>query len=120
MRKLEGDSVGTTMTNLNQSILLGLPVPLAPVVEQARIVQEIERHLSVIDVLEQTEIQQRVRCDRLRQSILKWAFEGKLVDQDPTDEPAWRLLERIRAERESSDTCKPVRRGRRTAELTPA
>jgi type I restriction enzyme S subunit len=47
------------------------------------------------------------RCARLRQSILKWAFEGRLVDQDPTDEPACALLERIRAERASSDTNKP-------------
>jgi type I restriction enzyme S subunit len=37
---------------------------------------------------------------RLRQSILKWAFEGHLVDQYPTDEPAFARLERIRAERQ--------------------
>jgi type I restriction enzyme S subunit len=42
------------------------------------------------------------RCARLRQSILKWAFEGKLGDQDPNDEPASVLLERIKAEREAA------------------
>jgi type I restriction enzyme S subunit len=52
------------------------------------------------------------RCARLRQAVLKWAFEGKLVDQDPTDEPAEKLLARIRAERAAVN---PVRKtlGRR-------
>ena len=40
----------------------------------------------------------RGRCSRLRQAILKWAFEGKLADQDPSDEPATALLERIRSQ----------------------
>lgn len=101
VRALEGESVGTTMTNLNQEILLGLPIPLAPAAEQSRVAREIERHFSVIDVLDLARTAQRVRLTRLRQSILKWAFEGRLVDQDPADEPASVLLERIRAERES-------------------
>lgn len=54
-----------------------------------------------------------LRLSRLRQSILKSAFEGRLVDQDPTDEPASALLERIRAEREA-DTQRPSRTSRRT------
>ncbi|MFN2398563.1 MAG: hypothetical protein ABR543_07965 [Gemmatimonadaceae bacterium] len=53
------------------------------------------------------------RIQRLRQSILKWAFEGKLVDQDLTDEPASALLERIRAERESAASGAGRNRSRR-------
>ena len=68
--------------------------------EQHRIVAEVERRLSVIDELEAVLTTNLKRADRLRQAILKRAFEGKLVPQDPTDEPARVLLERIRMERE--------------------
>lgn len=78
-----------------------VPVPLPPLAEQIRIVAEVERRLSVIDNLERTVQQNLARCGRLRQSILKHAFEGKLVPQDPADEPASVLLARIRAQREA-------------------
>jgi type I restriction enzyme S subunit len=60
------------------------------------------------------------RGARLRQSILKWAFEGRLVDQDPTDEPASVLLERIRAERAAAATQQPKRAARRNARSSHA
>jgi type I restriction enzyme S subunit len=75
-------------------------VPLPPLAEQARIVTAVRQHLSLIERLE-GEIENRVisRCHRLRGAVLKRAFEGKLVAQNPNDEPASVLLDRIRAER---------------------
>ena len=78
-----------------------LPLPLPPLAEQRRIVAEVERRLSVIQQAEATVEASLARAERLRQSILKQAFSGRLVPQDPGDEPASVLLERIRAEREA-------------------
>jgi type I restriction enzyme S subunit len=74
-------------------------VLLPPLAEQRRILAEVERRLSLIDDLEATVTANLRRADRLRQAILKRAFEGKLVPQDPADEPASVLLERIKASR---------------------
>ena len=89
----------TNLASLNSTNLKKLPVPLPPLAEQKRIAAEIELSLSVADATVKTTDAAIARCNRLRQSILKWAFEGKLVDQDPNDEPASALLERIRTDR---------------------
>jgi type I restriction enzyme S subunit len=83
---------------VNQDSVAAYGVPLPPLAEQQRIVAEVERRLSVLDALERTVEQNLARCARLRQSILKRAFEGRLVPQDPTDEPASALLARLRDE----------------------
>lgn len=67
---------------------------------QHQIVSKIERYFSVADAIEKTDEQSFTQSERLRKSILKGAFEGKLVEQDESDEPAERLLERIKVERE--------------------
>jgi type I restriction enzyme S subunit len=88
-------------------------VALPPLAEQQRIVAEVERHLSVIEAAENVVRANLKRAERLRQAILQRAFQGKLVPQDPTDEPASALLERIRAERETSPSLRSRREQRK-------
>jgi type I restriction enzyme, S subunit len=95
--------------NLNLPALRALQIPLPPLDEQRRIVAEIEQRLSVIDAARAAIEAAQRRSAALRRSILERAFRGELVPQDPSDEPASVLLERIRAERAAT----PVTRRRR-------
>jgi type I restriction enzyme S subunit len=106
---------GVGIVHLTAERMLVWAVPLPPVAEQERIVDEVERLESVQRNLKSSVAQQSQRAGRLRQSILKWAFEGKLVDQDPNDEPAEKLLERIRAERANAGSAKKSPRGNAAA-----
>jgi type I restriction enzyme S subunit len=119
-RVLEVASSTSGLYTLSVSKVGRLPVPLPPLLEQRRIVAEVERHMSVIKAAEATVEANLKRTERLRQAILGRAFDGKLVPQDPTDEPASVLLERIRAEREhAGKSVSEVRRragGRRKAQ----
>ena len=77
-----------------------VPIPLPPLPEQRAIVSEVESRLSVADAVEKTVTAELKRAEQLRQSILKKAFSGKLVPQDPNDEPASVLLKRTKAQKE--------------------
>ncbi len=107
--------------NVNGTKLAAMPIPLPPLAEQQRIVAEVERRLSVIQQAEASVVANLTRAERLRQSILKQAFSGKLVPQDPSDEPASVLLERIRAEREAAHAAAKSKGGAkgREAKLSP-
>jgi len=72
-------------------------VPIAPLDEQHKIVEEIERHSSIADEVEKTVVSSVGQSEKLRQSVLKQAFVGKLVPQDLGDEPASILLEQIKS-----------------------
>ncbi|GHV42280.1 hypothetical protein AGMMS49546_20360 [Spirochaetia bacterium] len=76
-----------------------LKIPYCALSEQNKIVTAIESRLSVCDKIEQLIDENLIKADALRQSILKKAFEGRLIPQDPDDESAVVLLERIKAER---------------------
>jgi type I restriction enzyme, S subunit len=90
---------GVGRPRLNLQEIRSLPVPLPPIGEQTRIAQEVERILSTIEEFQAALNINLQRAEALRQSILKEAFAGRLVPQDPNDEPASELLKRIRAER---------------------
>ncbi len=92
-------SIGTTMQNLNEKILHGVPVPVCSRSEQNEIISEINKQYSIIEELEETFSLEIAKSETLRHSILKKAFSGQLVLQDPNDEPASVLLERIRVEK---------------------
>jgi len=97
------DAKGTAMLNLaGVKDMKLVPVLLPPIREQQAIVAEIESRLSVCDKIEESIEQSLKQAEALRQSILKKAFEGKLFSQDPNDEPASKLLERIKVEREKT------------------
>lgn len=95
-----GVASGGMQPALNSAKVRALVIALPPLTEQQRIVAEVERRLSVVEGLEASIEANLKRAERLRQAVLKRAFEGKLVPQDPNDEPASALLERIQAERE--------------------
>ena len=85
---------------LSISKIKRLSLALPPLIEQKAIVEAVEERLSVVDRLEAGLVAKLESAQGLRQSILKHAFTGKLVPQDPNDEPASELLKRIAAERE--------------------
>jgi type I restriction enzyme S subunit len=84
---------------VNQGMLSAVRLPLPPREEQRRIVAEVERQLSFIEACKRSIDAGMELSAALRRSVLREAFEGRLVPQDPTDEPASVLLERIQAER---------------------
>ena len=88
------------MPKINQKTVMNTPVSLPPIKEQKEIVRRIESLFKLADSIEQKYQQAETDLDTLNQSILAKAFRGELVPQDPNDEPASVLLEKIKAERE--------------------
>jgi type I restriction enzyme S subunit len=94
--------------NLTQKRFLDLKIPLPPLGKQKKISDEVEHLLSIIEASEQIIESELKRAQSLRQSILKRALEGKLVLQDPNDEPVSFLLERIKVEKDISKKSKQL------------
>ena len=124
---------GSGQPNISKEKIIETIFPLPPLNEQKRIVEKIEELLPYVEEYGKCEIElttlNKNFPDALKKSILQWAVQGKLVDQDPNDEPADILLEKIRAEKEKlikegkikrdKNTSKIIRRGNEFYEKFP-
>jgi len=98
------DANTTTIFQVTQKMLKETLLPLPPLAEQKRIVAQIERALKKVEIYAES-YNQLQKLDKefpgkLKKSILQYAMQGKLVEQDPNDEPVEVLLEKIRAEKQ--------------------
>ncbi|TWA69758.1 type I restriction enzyme S subunit [Azospirillum baldaniorum] len=120
----EGDEIrrfgkGSTHTTIYFPEIRAFHIALAPIEEQREVVRRIEAALRPLQTIQNTVEQAKKRLSTLDQSILAIAFKGELVPQDPNDEPASVLLERIRIERAATGE-KPRRRRRAATSTTGA
>ena len=100
--RIEAYAPATAQKNINLTTLENLVVPLCSLPEQQVLVDKLEAVFSEMEKQKEEIDNQLMTANALRQSILKKAFTGQLVPQDPNDEPASVLLDRIRAEREKT------------------
>ena len=93
--QIQKSSVGIGQPNVNGTILSQLEIPIPPFDEQKRIVNELEAWLSIIDAIDNGKIELQIAIKLAKSKILDLAIHGKLVPQEPNDEPASELLKRI-------------------------
>ncbi|MFA6063619.1 MAG: restriction endonuclease subunit S [Gallionella sp.] len=115
VKALVAESVGSTMVNLNQKILLSMEIYYPSLSEQAEIVRRVEALFAFADRLEARHTAARAQVEKLTPATLAKAFRGELVPQDPNDKPASELLERIKARCSDLAVNKPNRSRKATA-----
>ena len=105
------------MRNIGQDRIRSLVIPICSFQEMSEVVDRLEATLTEIESIEKGIAYNLRQVQALRQSILKKAFSGQLVPQDPNDEPASDLLERIQAEKRLTATT-PKKTKKRLKEMT--
>ena len=102
--QISDSSVGTGQPNVNGTLLGELKIPIPPYLEQLRIVSEIEKWFTLIDVIDQNKVDLQEAIKTIKSKILDLSIHGKLVPQDSNDEPAIKLLKRINPNATICDT----------------
>ena len=105
-RMLSGGSTAVAQPNINARAIIKFMIPTPPLAEQQEITRRVDELFKLADQIEARYDKAKAYFDKLSQSILAKAFRGELVEQDPKDEPASVLLERIRAERAANESTK--------------
>lgn len=99
-RIVKATATGTSKLAINRKSFSNYQIYLVDIERQNQLLHKLDKMKSISDGLLQTIQQQQKHADMLRQSVLQQAVEGKLCEQDPKDEPASVLLEKIKAEKE--------------------
>ena len=94
-QEIKANASATTLPILNKNNFAAIPIPLPPLTEQQRIVAEIERWFGLIDIIESGKTGLKSAVKQAKAKILDLAIHGRLVPQNPNDEPASTLLQRI-------------------------
>jgi type I restriction enzyme S subunit len=113
--RLDKKAYGAGKPGLNLQQVASLAVPISAMSEIGELMRSLQMHLAGIDLQEETICTALRQSTAQRQNILRAAFAGQLVPQDPNDEPASVLLERIRAERAAQGRPSKSRRSQRPA-----
>ena len=122
-RAMKDHSSGTATPIINKSLWDKLLLPLPPLAEQKRIVKKLEQILPLVDEYDQAQTQldklNKELPEALKKSILQQAIQGKLVPQNPKDEPADKLLERITISRHSEHSEESSKKSRKSSSKNP-
>ena len=109
---IQNNIKGTNINNIKAEHLQRMVLPLPPLSEQQRIVAKIETIFAHIDLLEQNKADLQTAVKQAKSKILDLAIRGKLVPQDPADEPASVMLKKLRAEKEAKIAAGEIKRGK--------
>lgn len=109
---------GSTMKHITKKNMEMLPIPLPPLAEQRRIADKVSELFSQIDVIEKNVAEYQDLEQAMRSKLLDLAMRGKLVEQDPNDEPASELLEKIQAKKSELVKEGKIKKSKKLPEIT--
>lgn len=117
-KKVKKSTTGSTMVHITKRKMEQMKVPFPPLEEQQRIVAKIEELFALIDTIESNQIEFKQLAEQLDKKVLDLAMRGKLVPQDPTDEPASVLLDKIKEEKEQLIKDKKIKKEKPLPEIS--